>query len=120
MNIIFGRVVYGKQLGRTLGFPTANVEPDTPFTGEKGVYAADTEIDGMPGIFRAMVNIGSHPTFPEGAPTIEAHIFDFSADIYGKNVVLRLLRFLRPEQKFPSAEAFLTQLRADEKEARNG
>ena len=120
MKIITGRVVAGKQLGRTLGFPTANVKPDEPFTGEHGVYAADVEINGMAGRFRAMVNIGTHPTFPEGAPTVEAHIFDFSSDIYGRTVTLNLLRYLRPERKFPSAEAFLTQLHTDEKEARNG
>ena len=108
---IIGTVVRGKQLGRTIGFPTANVQPDTQKDIPYGVYAGeclwDTEIK------PCVVNIGRHPTVPEGAPTIEAHILDFHGDLYGQTITLRLNRFLRPERRFESLDALREQLQRD-------
>lgn len=112
---ITGTIVRGKQLGRTIGFPTANLQPDDPslVTAENGVYVARISIEGYTSPLACMLNQGSHPTVPEGAPTIEAHILDFSGDIYGLRAEVEYLRFLRPEQKFPSLDALKNQLKAD-------
>ena len=109
---IEGRIAQGKQLGRTIGFPTANLQSAGGLDLQlRGVYAAWFEVDGerLP----CMVNIGHHPTLPEGAPTIEAHIFDYSGDLYGKNAAVELVSLLRPEQKFPSVEQLRLQLERD-------
>ena len=109
---IEGVIAQGKQLGRTIGFPTANLQSAGGLDLQlRGVYAAWFEVDGerLP----CMVNIGHHPTLPEGAPTIEAHIFDYSGDLYGKNAAVELVRLLRPEQKFPSVEQLRLQLERD-------
>lgn len=112
---ITGVIVHGKQLGRTIGFPTANLRPDAPHavTTENGVYVARIAIEGYPGPLPCMLNQGTHPTVPEGAPTIEAHILDFSDDIYDLRAEVEYLTFLRPEQKFPSLEALKAQLHRD-------
>ena len=112
---ITGEIVHGKHLGRTIGFPTANLQPDNPaeVTGQNGVYVAKIEIEGYPGPLPCMLNQGTHPTVPEGPATIEAHILDFGDDIYGLRATIDYLKFLRPEQKFPSLDALKSQLHAD-------
>lgn len=114
---IEGIVVHGKQLGRTLGFPTANLRADRR-EGESpnGVYAAWFYVDGKK--LPCMVNIGHHPTLPEGGETVEAHIFDFSGDIYGKKATLETVAFLRSERKFPSPDELRMQLEKDAKTCR--
>ena len=115
--MIEGRVVQGKQLGRTLGFPTANVQPAARSgEGENGVYAAWFHVDGLR--LPCMVNIGHHPTLPEGAPTVEAHIFDYQGDLYGKACAVETVRFLRPEIRFPSVDALRSQLERDKETSR--
>jgi len=112
-NVKFtGTVVRGKQLGRTIGFPTANIEPDGPAAAESGVYIAEVSVAGGAPL-PCMVNQGRHPTAPEGPPTIEAHILGFSGDIYGCRVEMEYLEFLRPERKFPSLDALRAQLDED-------
>ncbi len=112
---ISGIIVHGKQLGRTIGFPTANLQPDEPaaVTADNGVYVARIAIEGYPEPLKCMLNQGSHPTAPEGAPTIEAHILDFGDDIYDRRAEVEYLVFLRPERKFPSLDALKEQLKAD-------
>ena len=112
---ISGIIVHGKQLGRTIGFPTANLQPDAPaaVTADNGVYVARIAIEGYPVPLKCMLNQGSHPTAPEGAPTIEAHILDFDDDIYDRRAEVEYLVFLRPERKFPSLDALKEQLKAD-------
>lgn len=111
---IEGIVVEGKQLGRTIGFPTANVDVKGQYgSGLDGVYAAFTEIDGAR--HPSMVNIGHHPTLPEGEKTVEVHIFGFSGDIYGKAVTVETVEYIRPERKFASVEELKRQLQKDEK-----
>lgn len=114
--IIEGKIVRGKQLGRTIGFPTANIEADRQI-GEipDGVYAAFAEVGGLR--YKAMVNIGCHPTLPEGGRTIEAHLFDFGGDLYGKRLRAEIVAFIRPERKFASVEALRRQLAEDKRTA---
>jgi riboflavin kinase / FMN adenylyltransferase len=104
-----GVVVAGDQRGRTLGFPTANLRlptdgPTPPF----GVYAAF--LDGMP----AAVSIGVRPTFGQGLePLLEAHVLDFSGDLYGRVVTVRLLDRVRDELKLDSAGELVLQMGKD-------
>lgn len=118
---ISGTIVRGKQLGRTIGFPTANLQPDDPaaVTAKNGVYVAVITVEGYPEPMQCMLNQGSHPTAPEGAPTIEAHIPDFSDDIYGRRAEIEYLHFLRPERKFPSLDALKQQLHNDLEATKN-
>lgn len=111
-----GRVVHGKQLGRTIGFPTANIAPLDPsmLIPAQGVYACRVTLpDGSP--HAAMVNIGSRPTVdaPEAPVTIEAHLLDYSGDLYGEVVALDFVAYLRSEQRFASLDALRRQLEAD-------
>ncbi len=115
-EVIKGKVVYGKQLGRTIGFPTANIDAKEEISCRRGVYFGTCETGGK--VYRVILNIGRHPTVPEGAPTIEAHLIDYSGDLYGKEIEVKLLRFMRPETKFDSLDALKDQLTRDMQSAR--
>lgn len=121
---IDGTVTGGKRLGRTIGFPTANIATalgPRQLLPPDGAYAADITLDGEASPRRAIVNIGLRPTVDnstEPARTIEAHILDFDADIYGTHVSLTFLRRLRPERRFPSLDALRAQLAIDAQAAR--
>lgn len=106
-------VVHGKALGRTIGFPTINQIFDKGQLVPKfGVYVSDVLIDGY--WYRAMTNIGIKPTVNyDGIPLAETYIIDFSGDLYGKNVRLNLLEFIRPEQKFDSVDELKSQIAED-------
>lgn len=106
-----GRVVRGAGRGRTLGFPTANVETDRPLLIPTGVYACRARVDG--GMYPTVVNIGVRPTFAEQTLAVEAHLLDFSADLYDRELRLEFIRRLRGEQKFPSPEALRKQIALD-------
>lgn len=112
--IISGIVENGKQLGRTIGFPTANILAETQAeTDCAGVFAGAIWLDEENAPYPCMVNLGIHPTVPDGKPTIEAHILDFSEDIYGRRVRLELVRFLRSERRFGSLSELCEQLAKD-------
>lgn len=115
MNQSFsGKVVPGERIGRTLGFPTANIDVDAAALGlEKGVYAAEVCIEGAEGRCRAMLNIGSRPTFAGVTCTVEVHLLGFSGDLYGKTLEVTLRRKLREERRFPNVEALKRQLAED-------
>jgi riboflavin kinase/FMN adenylyltransferase len=115
-HFISGPVVHGRERGRTIGFPTANIEPRTECTPPDGVYA--TRIVLKDGAYGSITNIGMRPTFAEPARTFEAHIFDFDRDIYGEEVRLELYERIRPERKFSSAAELAQQIAADLKRAR--
>ena len=112
---IRGRIVHGKHIGRTLGFPTANLLPEDSIRGVYGVYAAWFYVDGQK--LPCMVNIGRHPTLPEGDKTVEAHIFHFRGDLYGKQAEIETVALLRGEVKFPSPQALRDQLDKDARQA---
>ena len=108
-----GVVVAGNRMGRTIGFPTANMQLYEPLKLVPcgGVYAVDVEVMGRQ--FQGMCNIGVRPTVGGTFRTIETNIFDFDEDLYGLDLTIRFRRFLRPEQKFPSLEALRDQLTLD-------
>lgn len=108
-----GKVIIGKQLGRTLGFPTANLELLEPFKliPKKGAYVVYSMLNGTR-IF-GMMNIGHNPTLGENERTIEVHFFDLNEDLYDTVLCISLLEFIRPEEKFSSIDALKTQLQKD-------
>lgn len=112
---IVGTVVAGKQLGRRIGFPTANLRPLDPrqLIPSAGVYACVATLpDGRR--YKAMVNIGVRPTVDSsGQPTIEAHLLDFTGDLYNSPLTLDFIARIRSEQRFPSLEALAARLRLD-------
>ncbi|TAF01472.1 MAG: bifunctional riboflavin kinase/FAD synthetase [Oscillatoriales cyanobacterium] len=137
---LVGPIVRGQQLGRTIGFPTANIQlPPSKFLPRFGVYAVRVSIEDGDGVFpdesssykwenpkslmlgesldvslvNGVMNVGCRPTVDGQQPTVEVHLLDWSGDLYGKTLSVSLVEFLRPEQKFPSLEALKTQIQAD-------
>ncbi len=108
-----GRVVQGEQLGRQLGFPTANLDTAGLVLPPNGVYAAHAYAGGAR--HRAVLNIGVRPTLAQPAPQlrVEAHLLDFSGDLYGAEMEIRFVGRLRAEERFPSVEALRLQIRRD-------
>ena len=113
---IGGRVVRGKQLGRTLGFPTANLRfPKTPALS--GIYA--TWVHGLGDKPMASVSsFGTRPTVQGVAPLLEAHLFDFDGDLYGRHIEVEFVAKLRDELKFPDLPALTEQMHRDADNAR--
>jgi riboflavin kinase/FMN adenylyltransferase len=114
---IEGVVRRGQQLGRQLGFPTANVEIVDYVVPKLGVYATRTRLpDGreVPGV----ANLGNNPTTGEVETRLETWLFDFDEDLYGQVIETQLIAFLRPELKFDSIELMVEQIRRDEAQAR--
>ncbi len=116
---LHGTVVKGEQLGRKLGFPTANIEASDKYKiiPGYGVYAVLIEINDKH--FKGMLNIGTRPTFNKNADnrSIEVNIFDFSGDMYGKEITLIFVDKIREEQKFNGIDALVQQLKLDKKAA---
>jgi riboflavin kinase / FMN adenylyltransferase len=112
---LHGRVVEGRQLGREIGFPTANIEASemAKLIPGYGVYAVKTKIDGITG--NGMLNIGTRPTFSHNADerSIEVNIFNFDEILYGKEISLFFIDKIRDENKFPDKEALIEQLHRD-------
>lgn len=109
---ISGEVIKGLQNGRTIGFPTANLQ----FSNDKmmpvfGVYSSTTEVDGK--LLRSITNIGLKPTVGGKEPLCETHIFDFDGNLYGKEIKVMLKKFIRPEQKFSSLDELKQQIKKD-------
>jgi riboflavin kinase/FMN adenylyltransferase len=115
-HFLHGEVVRGRERGRTIGFPTANLANETECVPPDGVYA--TRVILADGAYGSITNIGMRPTFAEEARTIEAHIFDFDRDLYGQRIKLELIERIRPERKFDSAEALRSQIALDLSRAR--
>lgn len=114
-----GRVVHGSGLGRTIGFPTANLDLADPRTVPMhGVYAAEVRLPNNE-LHRAAVNIGVRPTVEDhGALLVEAHLLDFDADLYGDRIQVGFRRWLRDEQRFDSVDALVGQLAVDVEQVR--
>lgn len=108
-----GKVVKGRQLGRTIGFPTANIKPTSAekIIPADGVYAVEIEFNNQQ--FYGMLNIGMKPTVGGLERTIEVHIFDFEADIYEEILTIFFVAYLRKEQKFDGLEGLKSQLAND-------
>ena len=118
--MLTGTVIKGKGLGKTLDFPTANIQIEAAYKliPKHGVYVVKSQIKGVE-VF-GMMNIGKNPTVSEGNQTkIEVHFFDFSANLYGAVLKIELLDHLRSEIKFPNIEALKLQLEKDKVDATN-
>lgn len=119
---IKGTVIHGKALGRQLGFPTANLESDDPYCIPRhGVYAVKVGGVGVGGEEAdGVINVGVRPTVDAsgGEPKLEAHLLNFSGDLYGKALSVRFLHFLRPEMKFGSLDELVAQIGRDAARAR--
>ena len=115
---LVGKVVEGDKLGRKLGFPTANMDTTGLILPPTGVYAIHAEVSGQ--AHRAVLNIGYRPTLQSPAPQlrVEAHLLDFTGNIYGQEIDVTFVQKLRDEQKFPSAEALRQQIAKDIEAAR--
>ncbi len=113
---IMGRVVYGRQLGRQLGVPTANIRLQRYKAALEGVYAV--RVQGLDRAYTGIANIGVRPTVEGKEPLLEVHIFDFSGDIYGKLLTVTFAHKLRDEQKFDGLDALKAQIHSDMQQAR--
>ncbi|MGM9589829.1 MAG: riboflavin biosynthesis protein RibF [Faecousia sp.] len=112
-----GTVVPGKQLGRRLGIPTANLHLPAGLAIPKfGVYACCVLVDGKR--YPAVTNIGTRPTVEGQGITVEPWILDYSGDLYGRKITIEFYQFLRPERKFPSLEALQAEIRRNAEETR--
>ena len=116
---IEGRVAHGDRRGRQIGFPTANIALDDNVRPALGVYAIRAGIDAGADTdwHDGVANLGYRPTFGGEQPVLEAHLFDFDQDIYGKHLRVGLIDFLRAERKFDGVEALKAQIGKDCKEA---
>ena len=111
-HLLTGTVVPGKQLGRRLGFPTANLHlPEGLTIPRFGVYACRCRVDGR--LYAAVTNVGTRPTVSGSGITVEPWILDYEGDLYGREITLEFHRFLRGEEKFPSLEALREQILRD-------
>lgn len=113
-----GLVIKGEQIGRSIGFPTANIHVpnDYKLIPKDGVYAIHVTVNGK--IYKAMLNIGNRPTVNGSKKTVEAHLFDFDGNLYDLQVTLHLSHFLRDEIKFENLDALKKQLSLDQKIAK--
>ena len=115
--ILTGTVVKGKQLGRTIGFPTANIhiQEEYKLIPQSGVYIVKSTINSK--VVFGMMNIGVNPTVDGTSQTIEIHFFDYNGNLYNQKITIALLQRIRSEQKFKSVEALKDQLAADKETA---
>lgn len=115
-----GRVVNGEKRGRTIGFPTANIEPEGHYLiPSTGIYAVEMMIDEH--WYQGVASIGFKPTFHEDygeKPAVEVYLFDFNVDIYGKHVIVKWHKKLRDEEKFDSVEELVDRMNRDVEEAK--
>ncbi|EKI4487551.1 bifunctional riboflavin kinase/FAD synthetase [Staphylococcus pseudintermedius] len=117
-----GTVVQGEKRGRTIGFPTANIEPSDDYVWPTlGVYAVSMTIGSSDQIYRGVANIGVKPTFHDDLPqaVIEVNIFDFTENIYGERVTIYWHHYIRPELKFDGIDPLVAQMNDDKARAKH-
>jgi riboflavin kinase/FMN adenylyltransferase len=110
-----GQVVHGRGRGREIGVPTANLATDNELVPPHGVYATTMTIDGI--VRAGITNVGVRPTFGESDVSIETHLLNHDADLYGRNVRLSFVQRLRDERRFPDVDALRAQIEADRRRA---
>ena len=116
-HVLSGQVIAGRQLGRTIGIPTANLAlPDGVVCPKLGVYACKAWVQGRE--YLAVTNIGTRPTVDGHHVTVEPWLLDFAGDLYGETLTLQFYEFLRPEQKFDSLEALQKEIRKNREQTR--
>ncbi len=114
---VYGEVVVGNKLGKTIGFPTSNLVIDkTMVTPPNGVYTTICTYNGI--VYKSITNVGEKPTIGKHEKNIETHIFDFNKELYGKNIKVEFLKKTREEKTFRSIEALSEQIKKDCLEAK--
>ncbi len=114
---VTGRVVRGDQRGRTIGFPTANLDPEKVVLPSDGVYAVVAKVLDEPAILHGVANLGVRPTFEAGR-SVEVHLFDFDRDVYDQRLRVGFVARVRGEKKFDGLEELVAQIGRDADEAR--
>jgi riboflavin kinase/FMN adenylyltransferase len=116
---ILGTVTHGDNLGKEIGFPTANLSAHSEQFPPNGVYFAEARLDGTS--YLGVVNLGYRPTVSSDASNrvLEVHLFDFNDEIYGRDLELRFVHYLRPEKKFESIDDLVAQIRRDVEQAKH-
>jgi len=109
--VISGRVRHGQKLGRTIGFPTANIALERKVSPVQGVFAVAVKLDGA--TYQGVANIGKRPTVNGTRIQLEIHLFDFQGDIYGKRLDTHVLQLIRTEKKFDSFDLLKEQIKRD-------
>jgi len=113
-----GRIVRGRRVGRTLGYPTANVDLRRRQSAVMGIFAV--RVQGLPeGPVDGVASVGTRPTFDLAKPILEVHLFEFDRDIYGEYIHVDFIEHLRNEEKFESIDDLVAQMRLDEENARS-
>ena len=117
---IDGEVLHGEKRGRALGYPTANMALTGLHLPRMGVYAVRAEVLTGPhrGLYPGVASLGVRPMFGENTPNFEVHLFDFKGDLYGAQLSVALVEYLRPEAKFDTLEALIAQMDVDSARAR--
>lgn len=108
---IMGDVLHGQKLGRTLGFPTANLQPGPNCRLRHGIYAVRVEVGHA--LYDGVASFGRRPTVDNGQPLLEAYLFDFSGDLYGQTIEVFFIGWIREEVKFLSLDALTDQIKSD-------
>ena len=116
--LLSGNIVKGQGLGRKLNFPTINlhIKEEYKLIPKTGVYIVKTSLDQK--VFFGIMNIGFRPTVNGKNKTIEVHLLDFTGDLYGENMQIKVLKRLRDEQKFSGLDTLILQIKKDEVAAR--
>ena len=113
--VVKGEVIKGDQRGRQIGFPTANISMEGWIEPLFGVYAVNINVDGL--FYRGVANLGVRPTFGKSSPILEVHLFDYSGDLYGKDIIISFIDFIRKEKKFDGIESLKKQIEIDSAKA---
>ena len=115
---LLGRVVHGDSRGTTLGYPTANINPTNEVLPPSGVYLVGVRVNNC--LYRAIANVGRRPSFKRiSRVNVEVHLFDFHKNLYGKEIVVEFIQWLRDEKNFQSQENLIEQIKKDEQKAKN-
>jgi riboflavin kinase/FMN adenylyltransferase len=114
---LHGIVAHGDKRGRVLGFPTANINGALPGMAY-GVYASETRIEGQDKVWPSVTSYGTRPTFEGADKRIETHILDYQGDIYGREIEVRLVAFIRPELRFSSVDELVATMHQDVEQVR--
>ena len=114
--MVLGPVIHGQKLGRTLGFPTANIRLDPGCRLRHGIYAVRVRGEGLD--HGGVASFGRRPTFDNGAPLLEVVLFDFAGDLYGRTIEVDFVGWIRGEERFAGAAELTARMHEDAQMAR--
>jgi len=116
---IYGKVLKGRQLGKKIGFPTANIDIKDYVIAKPGVYAVKVQKLNSKKLIKGIANLGYRPTFNQKKILLEVHLFNFSGNLYNKYLTVNFLKFIRSEKKFKNIEQLKKQIKIDLRKAKN-